>query len=248
MHINPYDLLGVTIHSSMDELKKAYYSLSLLMHPDKGGSAEDMVTLHRAYNFVRRELQSVNHDITVEQLEDEFRTFCVDQTQEVPKFQDIYAEAFELEKFNKYFDNQDNQDNVWKPFYAAGYGDLMEEKDMSVEYSANVEGDIKHHFQAMAVYKDPEELITSSLSCVDYTHMDKSDRFTCVPCYDYQEAFSASPAKPDKVDDVAPRTLEGVMQEREALDMPRTTGEYIWSSFGLHTADGKRITNFLQIQ
>ena len=34
-HENPYDILGVTIHTDDKEIKKAYRRLALKIHPDK---------------------------------------------------------------------------------------------------------------------------------------------------------------------------------------------------------------------
>ena len=55
--INPYQLLGVTINSSLKELKKAYYNMSLLCHPDKGGSNKDMIVVHTAYLYIKTQLE-----------------------------------------------------------------------------------------------------------------------------------------------------------------------------------------------
>ena len=40
--INPYSLLGVNDKSSLRELKKNYYNMALLCHPDRGGDKKDM--------------------------------------------------------------------------------------------------------------------------------------------------------------------------------------------------------------
>ena len=35
--INPFDLFGITIDNTLNELKRSYYNMALLCHPDKGG-------------------------------------------------------------------------------------------------------------------------------------------------------------------------------------------------------------------
>ena len=41
--LNPYNLCtGVTVNSSLSELKKQYYNFSLMCHPDKGGCKEKL--------------------------------------------------------------------------------------------------------------------------------------------------------------------------------------------------------------
>ena len=37
---NYYQILGVTIDSEPNQIKKAYYKLSFMHHPDKGGDPE----------------------------------------------------------------------------------------------------------------------------------------------------------------------------------------------------------------
>ena len=73
--INPYNLLGVKTDSNISQLKKNYYHLSLLTHPDKGGSAEDFQTVHLAYQYIKEQLECVK-DVSYEELEQEFADFC----------------------------------------------------------------------------------------------------------------------------------------------------------------------------
>lgn len=49
---NHYRTLGLPNHSSMEEIKKAYRSLALKFHPDRGGDVEKMKTLNEAYEFL----------------------------------------------------------------------------------------------------------------------------------------------------------------------------------------------------
>ena len=59
--INPYDLLGVTSKSTIDEVKNIYISMALFMHPDKGGSTSDMHILNMAYKWIREQLLIVEN-------------------------------------------------------------------------------------------------------------------------------------------------------------------------------------------
>ena len=45
---NAFELLGVNAVASDDAVRKAFRERSLLVHPDKGGSKEDMRELHEA--------------------------------------------------------------------------------------------------------------------------------------------------------------------------------------------------------
>ena len=57
--IQPYELFGLTSKASADEVRKAYYNMALLCHPDRGGSVEDMTVINAAYEWVRRGLAGV---------------------------------------------------------------------------------------------------------------------------------------------------------------------------------------------
>ena len=90
--LNPYKLLGVTINSTSRELKKSYYMLSLLCHPDKGGDKNDMDIVHKAYLYVKKQLLNNENPVTYEEAEEEFDKFCKDQEAQPPPFSKIYEE------------------------------------------------------------------------------------------------------------------------------------------------------------
>ena len=49
--INPFALLGITTNCTFNELKRNYYKMALLCHPDRGGNSEDMKVVHKAYKY-----------------------------------------------------------------------------------------------------------------------------------------------------------------------------------------------------
>jgi hypothetical protein len=107
--LNPYDLLGVTPKSSLDEIKKAYYSLALIMHPDKGGSATEMHILKTAYNWINEQITPVetNPFKDYESIQLNFDDFIKQQDEtKPPPLTTILAESigFELDKFTEIYD------------------------------------------------------------------------------------------------------------------------------------------------
>jgi len=145
--INPFSLLGVSSKSTLTDLKKAYYQLSLMCHPDKGGDSADMIVISKAYQYVKQQLDKVK-DTTYEELEDEFQEFCKNQESESPpSFSSIYEETQDwLEEFNKEFNKEhyknENQEfgkgilndnfNAYQinPF-GDGYSDIMDKSEYS---------------------------------------------------------------------------------------------------------------------
>jgi hypothetical protein len=54
--MNPYQILGVSPHSSLAQLKSAYRHAAANHHPDCGGSHEAMVAINAAYEQLTRHL------------------------------------------------------------------------------------------------------------------------------------------------------------------------------------------------
>ena len=71
--LDPFGLFGVTLESSLKELKESYYALALLCHPDKGGSKEEINMVIKSYNFVKEQLEYKTTK-TYEELEQELQT------------------------------------------------------------------------------------------------------------------------------------------------------------------------------
>lgn len=99
--INPYEFLGLTVKSSLNDLRKAYYNMSLACHPDKGGSAEAMVTLHTAYKYIKEHLDNVQEqpdsNKTYEELQKEFDDYIKEQdSMKPPSFLNVVAESLDI--------------------------------------------------------------------------------------------------------------------------------------------------------
>jgi curved DNA-binding protein CbpA len=132
-NINPYELLGVTIDSSQKEVRKSYYALSLMCHPDKGGLKEDMNIIHNAYLYVRKQIEFSDRKEKLEEIEDNFKNFFEKNKIDVPSFYKIWERSEEAEflrEFNKEF-NKKNKSNInyknVSRIFDNGYGKLMEE-------------------------------------------------------------------------------------------------------------------------
>jgi len=50
-----YDVLGVDSEASGEEIKKAYHTLALQYHPDKGGDPVKFNEIQNAYNCLIKE-------------------------------------------------------------------------------------------------------------------------------------------------------------------------------------------------
>jgi hypothetical protein len=101
--INPYEFMGLTVDSSLDDLRKSYYKMSLICHPDKGGSPDAMVVLHTAYNWIKGQLENVKNQPdagkdydTVQKEFDEYVATL--QKMKPPTYLETVAESLGIEK------------------------------------------------------------------------------------------------------------------------------------------------------
>ena len=135
--LNPYALLGVTVNSTFNELKRNYYNMALMCHPDKGGSGDDMHIVLMAYNYCKEQLEKKEaKETTYEKLEEEFADFCKNQEAQLPTFSSVYEETNDwIKDFNREFEglNMNNGgssnsvgDVVMNDPFKDGYGDLMD--------------------------------------------------------------------------------------------------------------------------
>jgi len=100
--INPFELLGLEANScTLLDLRKAYFNLALFCHPDKGGSANDMMHLQSAYMWVKEQLEIVqtmsklSHN-DVDQLYSEYKNAF--PMSKVPNFINVASEALNYNK------------------------------------------------------------------------------------------------------------------------------------------------------
>tara|TARA_B100002019_G_C21184827_1_gene555642 strand:- start:385 stop:1053 length:669 start_codon:yes stop_codon:yes gene_type:complete len=204
--INPYSLLGVNVNSSLRELKKNYYNMALLCHPDRGGDKRDMNVVCLAYNYIKEQLENVN-ERTYEELEDEFEKFIKEQEIELPKFGQIYEETNDwIVDFNKKFEEQKKIDDTINPLennpFENGYGEIMDNsEDVELEYKPIEDVENKNKFKRdIIIYEEPEPLPNT----ISYFPLDReiiddySDFGSEIKMTDYKKAFF-DPEKFEKV-------------------------------------------------
>ena len=152
--INPFDLLNVNSKSSIKDLKKNYYQLSLYCHPDKGGSKDDMIIIQNAYEYVKLQLENSTEQ-TYEQLEQEFQEFCKIQEKEPPKFCKIFSETHE--ELNNIF-NTSYSEQKYSNLFDKGYGEYMDQSENihAEQYNSENQQKNKHNFTSdIVIYEEP---------------------------------------------------------------------------------------------
>lgn len=101
--INPFDLLGVDLNSSIEDVKHSYYNLALIMHPDRGGTLEEMDVLQKSYDWIKIQLLGVKDANKKYESFETFNNYSNDSNNF--SITDIYDECiFDTKKFNAEFE------------------------------------------------------------------------------------------------------------------------------------------------
>lgn len=135
--INPYELLGINIKDKnlkMKDVKKAYFDMAMICHPDKGGNNNDMNIVQKAYQFVQEQMKHHSNmtDENIESIDNDFYAFYKKQEEIIPPFADIYHDVGQWQqKFNEEYESErarklEENDTYGFCSPVDGYGNQME--------------------------------------------------------------------------------------------------------------------------
>lgn len=225
----PYDILGVTIKSSLRDVKKSFIAKALMVHPDKvAGDGDKMMRLKNAFDIVYKEVSAINTDKTYEDFKDEFDLFYFQQSMEVKPDIDVAELVQQFEKYKSKgvpetddFSKQPTEEYLAMWEHSTEYKTVVDPENFAsihgtkrrVEgfvYDPVVTGNVKHMFapktigirepgDALILYKPPKEYESS---CAN----DYMEAFTPV-VYDIPEGYG------DHVID-----YDAVVEQRRIMD------------------------------
>ena len=229
--LNPYELLSIDPYNpNMKQLKKNYYSLVKICHPDKGGSEKAMRTIQYAYAYIKLQFLNCKDLKTYEQLENEFTQFCKTQEQRESGFKFTYNKeggddyASKQKKFNEKFEAA-KKNNITS--FDKGYGTLMSESEYTkgkLSYdNTNISKKHKHVFtnidnNSLTVYREPESFLQSYGNHERFDVKKVKDfSYTTGKLYmsDYQNAFKMLGEKNVRKVKIENRTYDGYIQQRK---------------------------------
>ena len=152
--INPFILLGVDPHKpDMKLLKKNFYNLVLVCHPDRGGSEKSMRIVRNAYDYVKSQFQNCENR---ESLSARRKKIHIDNNVKKNYNKDKFNRAFEINKKNT-INNFDR-----------GYGNYMTSSDYAKGKLSYDKKDIhkeqEHVFKnidnnTLMLYKEPKSYV-----------------------------------------------------------------------------------------
>lgn len=232
-NINPFHLLGVKVDSDIKDVRRAYYKLSLICHPDKGGSKDDMIIVHNAYKYVKKQIEFSENKETLENIEEDFKSFFEKNKMEVPPFYELWERSEEAEflrEFNKKFEenmeiNNLINNNVFDVF-SVGYGEFLEKRETEENSSEKREKELKKPLQnnfksELVIYEEPVNLPNDygEYERFDIEKLDDfSEKTKELNLYDYKKAHSEvneMKVDEDKINCDVNKAFERILEERK---------------------------------
>jgi hypothetical protein len=217
--VDPYALLGVTIASTCQEVRRAYYQLALVAHPDKGGCRAQMRVVQAAYEYVSRQVAGVNRSRTYEDLETAFADFLKAQTLAPPCFMDIHADVFDLPRFNDLWDAATARRNTDPASTPGGYGGSMAASMVASDvYSPVDTGDVPGLPLELVLFEAPLPRTRPDVLARDLTApVGPLDDYSTDDMCDYRAAFAGLLPDGIQVPDETPvrELFEAARRQRE---------------------------------
>ena len=237
--LDPYKLMGVTIHTSLNTLKKSYHSLALLCHPDKGGNTDDMIIVHKAYQYIKNQLEFASTEEVVDRIYS-FDEFISNNKDILPSYNQICKETTGFsfnEKFNQEFEKL-NKNPLEFDNFKGGYSNTTTDSIINIEYILKIIFKNKYENikiidkiimfltysnnefnQELIIYKEPMALPDNYgfnqrfdiKETNDYTAENDS-----LIMSDYKKAYSG-PMKHLKVNPKRAKTLDELIKQRDLI-------------------------------
>lgn len=224
--INPYEIMNLTPDSTLKDLKRAYYDMALICHPDRGGTEEDMIIIHNAYKYIKEQLENCENVGTFEELEEEFSTFCNEQEETPPPFRDIWENSEEKNRhddfnraFNELHEKSDESNEDENLHNDKGYQRYMiDSKYRQSGIVENIDYKPLNMDELTEEFEDSDgefiEQVEFENKIIEYKEPEGILEINVKDGIDYYDAF----CKPIENDvKIKNRTLEELIAEREEL-------------------------------
>ena len=176
--MDPYEVLGIASDSDMKTIKRACKKMLLKTHPDKMGHSQFFNIVHEAYRTIKKEHSSVNYPTEKRDYE-----IYESNTIQRPK------EQFDINNFNKMFEQYANMYNDIDPFINGGYK-TCNKLNYQEEIKELQKNKIRIPKQELVIFKEPEALASQNLESLSHLGVNKITDYTCSSGVDYMRAYS----------------------------------------------------------
>ena len=161
--VDPYKVLNISKNFTIEQLREAYKTMALKVHPDKGGSEYLFKLVTLCYKTLAKEYNNRNSDRQYNELKSDYKTYSSKSTVRI----DPNNSSFNIDRFNKIFDENKVADN--------GYGDFLRntpavdeperiiKKFTQESFNSEFEKHNSNHTQNKHIekYREPEPLMAS---------------------------------------------------------------------------------------
>ena len=109
INLDPYAILQIDHEASIEDIKKAYYAIAKVYHPDKGGNNEMFRILTQAYELIMSRVSQSNN-----QSRTNSNTSTTREEIDIPmrgNIMDMRGSSFSSDKFNEQFSGNMNLDS-----------------------------------------------------------------------------------------------------------------------------------------
>tara|TARA_B110000971_G_scaffold12194_1_gene11450 strand:+ start:98 stop:886 length:789 start_codon:yes stop_codon:yes gene_type:complete len=174
-------ILGISVNSSITELKQQFKKLAKKYHPDKGGDEHLFSVMSTAFKILYKRIKRTTEERDFSQLK---KTFTDDV--DTKNTEHIKADDKFINKFNKHFD----ENRLIDPVIDKGYDDFINEVDVVVHNDMN---------SKLVEYSEP--IAQCSSKTLDFCELGKSsendysgknDLFSKLHYMDYKKAHTTS--------------------------------------------------------
>lgn len=215
--INPYEIMNLTPDSTLKDLKRAYYDMALICHPDRGGTEEDMIVIHNAYKYIKEQLENCENVSSYEELEEEFSSFCKEQEETPPPFRDIWEDS-EHKKLSDEF-NRSFEETTEQPINRGYQRFMVDSKYRQRETVAPIDYKPLNMDELTEEFEDSDgefiEQVEFENKVIEYKEPEGILEIQVKDGVDYYDAF-CNPVEMDS-SKIKERTLEELIAERDEL-------------------------------
>ena len=179
--MDPYEILGVKYNSRWKDIRKAYKHMLIQTHPDKMGNDKFFSLVQDAYKSIKKQYEIHSKECNYPSKKKEYK-----QDSKI----NPNTDRFNLNQFNKMFDEYSKLYNISDPFLNGGYQtcDRLNHQEDIVQLKKQ---NINIPQRELVIFKEPEALASSTLmENVCHLGINKINDFTCKNGSDYMRAYS----------------------------------------------------------
>lgn len=237
--VDPYEILNLKHDFTERELRDAYRTKALQVHPDKGGSHELFQVVCNCFKQLAEELKEKEGTRPIEAMKNSF-------ADDVKKYdsnrQNLFKkdDRFDNEKFNRVFEQtkiHTAYDDGYEDFFKTYKYNTTPSINKNADFNSEFESFTKNASKSIVVKNNPEpQHLCNQLTMYEELGVDRisdfsSDTQSSLQYCDLQKACTTIRLAPDSDKKRRAKTLDQIQKEREALNKKIEAGTHVTAKF-----------------